>query len=64
MLLVLGSSTCWGPKPECLIFPGIFKTFQVLIHVFVPGAFSGSVNSACRCFTKFPKIIWNEVQVL
>lgn len=55
MLLVFGS-TCPGPKPECLIFPDIFKTFQVLILVFLPGEFLGSVHSACRLFTVFQRL--------
>lgn len=64
MLLVFGS-TCHHPKPECLIFPGIFKTFQVLIYIFLPGVFSGSALSACRFFMKFSKdYLHNEPQVL
>lgn len=64
MLLILGS-TCHVPKVECLIFPGIFKTFQVLIHVVIlPDEFLGSVHGAHRLSKKFSKdCLCSEVHV-
>lgn len=49
MLLIFGST--YVLKVECLIFLGIFNTFEVLIHVVIPPEeFLGSVQGDCIFF--------------